>query len=107
MNSTRAFGLRVLIACCCVSIAWAISTPVVAQRDSGSKYKEGDRVEVKDGFQWKKGTIVSADRGTGWIEVRVDEAVDEAARLASRDMPAELREQMLTISAVRCGADHY
>ncbi|HVT29541.1 MAG TPA: SHD1 domain-containing protein [Lacipirellulaceae bacterium] len=42
-----------------------------AQREK-SKYNQGDRVEVRVGFDWKPATVESIDRLSGWIEARPD-----------------------------------
>ncbi len=58
----------------------AVSTVVVtvclcgsseAQREK-SKYKPGDHVEVRVGFDWKPATVESVDSFSGWIEARPD-----------------------------------
>ncbi len=58
----------------------AVSTVVVmvclcgsseAQREK-SKYKKGDRVEVRVGLDWKPATIESVDGFSGWIKARPD-----------------------------------
>lgn len=56
-----------------VVAAVGVCTPADAQRNkSKSKFKEGDRVEVKDGFDWKPATVVSVDNFSGWVEASID-----------------------------------
>jgi hypothetical protein len=96
MNSSRALCRQAFAAVLTLLFAFAIATPTFAQRQLATKYAKGDRVEIEQGFEWKKGTVVSVDRESGWIEVRVDDGEDEAARFAPRDMPADMRERMMT-----------
>jgi WD40 repeat protein len=65
-----AISLVVTIACFCTSAD--------AQRNRSSKYKPGDRVEVRDGFDWKPATVVSVDNFSGWVDARPDVPPGEA-----------------------------
>jgi hypothetical protein len=99
MDSSRIICRHCLLTSILVAlVALALAVPAFAQRRSVPKYAVGDRVEVDDGFGWKNGTVVSVDSDRRRVEVRIDEDEDEAARFAPRDMPAELRERMLTRS---------
>ncbi len=54
-----------------IVVAVCFCSAADAQRNK-SKYKTGDRVEVKDGFDWKPATVVSVDSFSGWVEARPD-----------------------------------
>ena len=58
---------------------------------SKSKYKEGDRVEVQDGFDWKPATVVSVDDFSGWVDARIDKTAGTASRSGKRVVSAEQR----------------
>jgi hypothetical protein len=62
---------------------------VHAQRDA-PKFKAGDQVEVQDGFEWKKATVVGIDPDTGWIEARLPDSA------LPRGIPANMRREFGT-----------
>ena len=88
MNLPHASTLPVFAVALCFFVAGAIAPPVFGQRSSSSKYAKGDRVEVEEGAEWRPGTVVSTNRRTGWIEVRLDE--DDMARRVPKSMRAEM-----------------
>ena len=57
-----------------------------AQR-SKSKFKQGDRVEVRDGFDWKPATVISVDDFSGWVEARIEKTAGSASRSGKRSFP--------------------
>lgn len=80
MQSTTSYLRQVFIITFCV-VAVAVCTP--AGFGQTSKFKKGDRVEVDHVGTWREGTVVGVQRGTGWIQVRMDED-DFTRRLPKR-----------------------
>ena len=70
VHPSRQFLMAVL----CTALATGICATSDAQRGRAnkSKFKKGDRVEFRDGFDWKPGTVESVDDFSGWVSVRPD-----------------------------------
>jgi hypothetical protein len=69
----------------------SICDRTIAQRAS-LPFKPGDSVEVKEGFEWKKATVVRVNRSTGWVEARLEE------KDLPRGIPESMRKQLSTSS---------
>lgn len=76
------------VAVLAVIVGVAFILPSVDAQTSKTKFKKGDRVEVREGIDWRTGSVVSINKDTGWVEVRLDK-VD-----ASQGIPAEFRNRM-------------
>lgn len=101
MMNARPMGWRIA-AVAFVVAAVGICAPADAQRSrSKSKYKEGDRVEVKDGGDWKPATVVDVDNFSGWVEASID-APKSSAQF--RGTPAPRNYPPSSVRAIRAAA---
>jgi WD40 repeat protein len=64
--------------------AICICTSSAAER-STSKYKKGDRIEVRDGFDWKPAIVVSVDNFSGWVDASIEKV--NGGRSEKRSFP--------------------
>src|SRR3954468_21753860 len=65
--------------------AICVCTSAAAERNT-SKYKKGDRIEVRDGFDWKPAIVVSVDSFSGWVDASIEKV--NGGRSEKRSFPA-------------------
>jgi hypothetical protein len=80
---------RRVFAAVALLLACLTSGSALAEQNNAN-FKVGDRVEVKQFDQWKPGKVVSVDKQSGWIDVRLDESDLPAS------FPKEMRERART-----------
>jgi len=89
-------GAQAVFGCLIATLCWSAAFAV----GDAKPFNVGDRVEAKDGFEWKLGTVTAIDVQSGLITVRIDtEYLEPSARVAQeveerfeRQVPLAMRE---------------
>ena len=67
-----------------LAAAICVCTSAAAERTT-SKYKKGDRIEVRDGLDWKPATVVNVDSFSGWVDASIEKV--NGGRSEKRSFP--------------------
>jgi hypothetical protein len=88
MYSSRAKSRLAIVSILAVGVCLCDSA--FAQRNK-SKFKKGDRVEVRSGLQWQPATVVGVDNFSGWVEARMDTTARTGSRGTEEFPPSNVR----------------